>query len=341
MRIGVVGNEACDADSIVSAIVFSEHLNYIDSANNKFYGAFVQCSEDQLKDRLDFAEILSIAGLSLAQITIRSIRDDVADIDSWILMDHHFPSPLFFRAVPRPKILRVLDHHPVITRESDLFLQGVEHEIRLVGSTCSLVAEKVDFFTLRRQSVLMLLLVIVLDTANLNSEVGIATDLDMEMHKSLSIHLNLFSTEAYWNRLVKSKFSPSYWAGASSEKMLSYDFKQVDCVGYSTVFVRIDRLSATDVSEFAKSRKLRYVVVIGAYLPEKQSADSLPNRELLVFSEDSRSLALIHKSLIAKISLHQILEESSWSTLRYRVPDRGLSRKKFIPVFSMILRDLS
>lgn len=341
MKIGVIGNEACDADSIVSAIVYAKFLTTTTNGNAI---PFVHCSLDELPDRLDFAEILSIVGGLHLCSNLRSIQNEVSDIDSWILVDHHYPSNLFLSRVrPDFKISHVIDHHRVVTEEARIFLNATPHDIREVGSTCSLIAEKVlfastDKWLLDKEFLFMLLLVIVLDTGNLNVDLKIATDLDMEMHAKLSCMLGIDPRDqTHWKRLVNSRFNPDYWSKVSVEKMLGYDFKEIDGIGYSTIFVSIDRISDMQIASYAQLKNFNLFIVIGAHLSSECS--DFPNRQLIVYSHhqsQTLSLSALHETLMKKYSLRLLF--SNESVLRYDVLEKGFSRKKFSPFFSQIVR---
>ena len=151
--------------------------------------------------------------------------------------------------------------------------------------------------------------------------------------------LHVSHTHAYWKRLLRAKFNPEYWAKASVEKMFAYDFKDIDRVGYSTVFVPLSRFSDAEVRGYARARGHAVYVVIGCHLSSTSESDDLPNRELIVYSE--RQSGAIRQALIEKYETELIdCEGENAEVLRFSVRDRGLSRKKFSPVFSQILKNL-
>ena len=167
MIVGVVGNEACDADSIVSAIVYAWFQN--ETVPDTEFVPFVQCQLDELKDRLDFREICEIARFSIDNPPpVRSLHDNCDDlaISEWILLDHHYPSKLHKANFPNHLVVReIVDHHQVVSSEAREFVSHVKKvDIRTIGSTCTILAERLAGTSVPPHFLMMLFLTIVIDT---------------------------------------------------------------------------------------------------------------------------------------------------------------------------------
>ena len=327
MRIGIVGNEACDADSLASAYIYAWAMNHIDPTNE--YTPFMHCKVTELEFRLDFVEICKMCVIPLP--SIHSLNEVTDAIEGWILVDHHFPSKLFQTMFPTASVLEVIDHHIVLSNEEHSFLATVPKvDIRTIGSTCTMIAERIFSFGLSVPTYIqkMLLLVIALDTGNLSTDLASATQADIVIYNSLKTKLEIVDMMPLFNQVRESRFSRDFWYNAPLTKILLYDFKDINRVGFSVVLRTLNGLADRDIVEFAQSMSYRIFVVSSGFLDEGQV-----KRELLVYFADD--FTAMSKRLLSSFELE--LVSSTDPVARFRVLDVSFSRKKFAPKFLSLL----
>jgi inorganic pyrophosphatase/exopolyphosphatase len=323
--IGVIGNEANDADSIVCAIAYAHFRNGI---------PFVNFSLSDLNSRLDFMAICDIVNIEnpLERFRLRSRHEsDVHDITEWILVDHHvnhFVSP----------IVEIIDHHQLGSTD----LSHIVHTIEFVGSCSTLVAEKlltsITFCKsdIGQDMLRMLLLTIVLDTLNFSQSAHKSTEKDIRIAKQiceiLSIDDNMFP--AWFERMRIAKFDPRFWyAIENREKILWHDFKEFlarnnDCVGISTILRHIDD-SVIDTVIRVKGQWKLFVVGAG-YM-----RDGKLQSELLIVGKVGADIVA---NLVSQFQLESCcLAQPRSDVLLFRVFDVTFSRKRFAPVLLRLL----
>lgn len=330
MRIGIVGNEACDADSLVSAFAYAWLMNQVDTTNE--YVPFMHCRSTELVIRLDFVEICKMCAIPVP--SIHSLYDGVQVIDGWILVDHHTPSQLLQSAYGSVSVVEIIDHHTVLSSEEHRFLSSVPKvDIRTIGSTCSMIAERI--FSLDSPPSVpsylqrMLLLVIALDTGNMSTELATATPADIAMYGLLKRNLAIHDMVPLFNQVRESRFSRDFWFNAPLQTILLYDFKDISGVGFSVILRTLEGLNDRDIIDFAESKSYRIFVVISGYLEEGRV-----KRELLVYFADNY-YSIMNERLLSSFDFEVI--SSSDPVSRFRVLDLSFSRKKFAPQFLSLL----
>ncbi|KAF4683213.1 hypothetical protein FOZ60_009502 [Perkinsus olseni] len=102
--VGVVGNQAADADSIVSAAA----LAFIRAMkSDRSYQPFVQCDEEDLSLRPEVGLLWSRFTQS-PKVALPSTRSELPSaINSWVLVDHN---ELTIDA-PNATVVGIVDHH--------------------------------------------------------------------------------------------------------------------------------------------------------------------------------------------------------------------------------------
>ncbi len=230
MKIGVVGNAACDADSIASAIAFSVLKNSVEVEQ---YVPFVQCSKADWTSRLDFQCIQRLSGVdAAAQVEFVPSNPLVDEMQEWVLVDHHNLVNSFISG--ESKIRGIIDHH-VVSDMDPLYPGVVEFcDIREIGSSCTIISEMLlaqwDELRLRGNLPLlrMLLFTIVLDTGNLNPAHGRTTPTDTKVVAALKNILQIadYSTDSIYTEMVSAKFDPAFWMTASLDQLIRFDYKQ-------------------------------------------------------------------------------------------------------------------
>ena len=345
MKIGIIGNEACDADSMVSAIVYAKLKNMIDSKNE--YIPFFQC--DDIISRLDFMGACKEAGF-IPDGSIETITpENVKNISKWILVDHHYPTTVFLKVVPdaRDKVIEIIDHHSLVPDSNgNGLVQKIKNSVenRTIGSCTTLVAEKV---LKGIQPLLKLLLcTIMIDTKNLTDGTK-TTDDDRDILEKLKQLTQISHGDAneIFKRLLDSKYNPDFWEVAPIDKILGYDYKDSKSkngftFGMSSILTNINEYRKNlDVTAFCVNSSMldgsKYLLMMNF---DKRVFDKLANLANLANVkkcpfEFEFEFEMYHKEKGQK-------EDVEYSAAIFKITT-DFSRKKFIPLLICILNELN
>lgn len=341
IKIGVVGNEASDADSIVSAVVYAWFLNHT-AKDGTEHIPFVQCEISDLSERLDFQEVCKISKTTIENV--RSLSDHSVTVSHWILLDHHFPSKSLRVRADFKSVIEIIDHHEIVSEEAKQFVASVPKvDIRTIGSTCTIIAQLIlktmEGDTQVPEWILWLLfLVIMIDTCNLDPARGKTTQTDLDTYNLLKSRLNPASIPDIYQQLLDSIFSPEFWYNSSLERILSHDFKEMEGVGYSVLLRSISGISDEEIATFARKRGFKIYVISCGFHGEngklrRQQLFYLPAANDIAEAVIAKTQALVNMKTIQPISEHKIV--------RLETFDDSFSRKKFFPLFLNILREYS
>lgn len=246
----VVGNEAADADSIVSAIALAYVRALVQSkgasasttnttSHAKCFIPVANVSRDGLCLRRDVQNLLSIIDVSLddiiclGDVNIPLLSSNIPmDI---ILTDHNSPAAVL--APHASAVTEIWDHHNDIGALPAV--QGAARNIAydsstakpLVGSACTLIAEyyfacldaaqcEVD-----RELATLLLGVIALDTFNMDVTMGKGTTRDEAAMNRLQSQA-LRERGALFTLLRDAKLDPEFWRGLSAAHAFFLDYKE-------------------------------------------------------------------------------------------------------------------
>jgi len=199
----VMGNEAADLDSTVSAIVHAQVMNQVNKDPNTVFVPLVNSSYDDMRLQAEVTTWLSHYGFSPEQDLLYNDTFDIVGVAQAAgrntdlgydlkvtLMDHNKlkqgQQPLW------PHVERVIDHHPdagIWQKQSQLSSERVR--IERIGSNSTLVAQEVSqLIDLNKEPLLavMLLTTIVRDTLNFDAkgkETGRWNDTDTRITRQL------------------------------------------------------------------------------------------------------------------------------------------------------------
>ncbi|ERE90782.1 putative protein prune like protein [Cricetulus griseus] len=309
----VLGNEACDLDSMVSALALAFYLT-----------KKVRIPEPVLifRDEIDLHALHQAGQLTLT------------------LVDHHvLPKS---DAALEEAVAEVLDHRPIEQKYCPPCHVSVEH----VGSCATLVAERILQGApeiLDRQTAFLLYGTIILDCVNMDAKVGKATLKDSKYVEKLeALFPDLPQREDIFDSLQKAKFDVS---GLTTEQMLRKDQKTV-CrqdtkVAISAVYMdleaflqRLDLLE--DLSAFCHEHSYDALVAMTIFF----NTHNEPVRQLAVFCP--------HSAL--RMTICGVLEQSTSPPLKltpipsispdlqaYLQGNTQVSRKKLLPVLQEAL----
>jgi inorganic pyrophosphatase/exopolyphosphatase len=341
MEIGIIGNEGCDADSIVCAVAYSK-LKNMKKEENQHFTPFFQC--DQIDMRLDFTSVCKEAGIP-HQDLVKSLNDPSSkSIKEWILVDHHFPTEAFSKKIDDFKITEIVDHHKVTTDkakilETDLNKKGA-YENKTIGSCSTLIAKRFLRFIIGNRDSLqdllpylkMLLFTILIDTSNLE-EASKTTDEDKEVVSELKRICNMDdeTLKPIYENLRNSKFSPDFWNNQPLDVILSYDYKNGFNIKMKDVNVRYGMAS---VLRSIKDEELKSIIEYYKSIGEEAFAINTStlqgSKQLLLFNFPQLVVEKLIENSNGSYKELKKVDEDGISIIRFDVPAK-FSRKTFIP----------
>lgn len=334
----VLGNEAADLDSMVSAILFGRLKSACRRPGTPLAVPVINCPRGDFVLRTEAMYLFSRLGLESESLVF---IDDI-DLDRpyragrlrLTLVDHNILSAgqeQFADAVEA-----IIDHHA----DGGRYPRADPRTIQAVGSAATLVAEAL----LREQPSLLddttstlLLGTILLDTVNLDPAAGRVTAQDQAMVTKLGAVLSLDS-DALFSRLQAEKFNVS---ALGTGDLLRKDYKAWDTpsgrYGMSTVLTSLENWASKDpdlavgMDAFRQSKELACLIAMTAY----SDAGGF-RRELAVNVPDpTLGTALKHMLMASDLDLTPINPPGSADSGQVAFFSQGntaISRKKLQPL---------
>lgn len=267
------GNEASDADSVVSSLV-SAYCGSLEVESADFFRhlPIVSIGRQDLRLKQDVELLLRKASLSLADLVCaeevpwESLHQNFEEIDV-VLLDHNsltkrLEAQLRSSGLPF-RVVEIIDHH----LDSGSHLDSVSRRTiafdsstgkATAGSTCSLLVTRYQSQINWKQNPdvsLLLLGVILLDTYAENPKFAKNTPIDDQAKDILSHCLDTADHQKLFEELADAKFDPSFWASLSASDCLRYDYKRFGVTsgdgrgfafGTSSVLVPVSHILAKD-----------------------------------------------------------------------------------------------
>ncbi|KAL4828989.1 hypothetical protein H8958_019431 [Nasalis larvatus] len=221
----VLGNEACDLDSMVSALALAFYLAKTTEAEEVFVPV-LNIKRSELPLRGDIVFFLQKVHIPESILIFRDEIDlhalHQAGQLTLILVDHHI-LPKSDTALEEA-VAEVLDHRPIEQKHCPPCHVSVE----LVGSCATLVTERILQGApeiLDRQTAALLHGTIILDCVNMDLKIGKATPKDSKYVEKLeALFPDLPKRNDIFDSLQKAKFDVS---GLTTEQMLRKDQKTI------------------------------------------------------------------------------------------------------------------
>ncbi|KAJ0184282.1 hypothetical protein K1T71_000705 [Dendrolimus kikuchii] len=229
----VIGNESCDLDSVVSALTYAAYLNWqytqikckvCTKANrddlvykDDIFIPILNVDRQDYDLKTEVVYALKEQGIGKEMLVFRDDQDLKSLIikskkTSIILVDHHVLSKN--DSYMAPHVTEAIDHRPLDSKDWK-YSPDCRRTIELVGSCCSLVAQRVrdlsalvakegDFFKEFMTCADLLHSTIILDTVNFSKEVNKATPRDEEVMLYLESLLKYKDCESERKRKLDS-----------------------------------------------------------------------------------------------------------------------------------------
>ena len=361
----VIGNEAGDADSIISAIT----LAYLTNRTPVLSIA----RQDLDSQRPETSLLLKLAGIHLPShmLDVSAMEGFFASNDplKLTLVDHNHIQPQFGNN--NWNVDEIMDHHVDAGKHLDCPVRNIAFDSAtgqaLVASTCTLVTERAREYylgnTIPPSLGTLLLGVILLDSINMNPDAKKGTRRDKEAIEFLLEYTQWTelppssqsilkvsddgkpSTEAFFNALQQSKFDVEFWEGLSTFDALRLDYKSFGSskpFGISTVLVPGEHfIDKDDVLEgtlsFMQKQEIDFLAIMFSF----EDDESIFRRQLLLCSTSG----VPHQDLVSHLNSNGLALEDISQThtaslsekddVTFQLFDQGLtkaSRKQVAPI---------
>ena len=339
----VMGNEAADLDSMVSAVMFAWYLGERDDALASL--PLIPIPHEDFRLRTEALYLFDAAGLPESELVFAEDLDlaalHAAGRLDLVLVDHNRLGKAF--AAFADAVSAIVDHHA-----DERLFPHAQQTIEGVGSCATLVAESIlrDLpQALPADGARLLLGTILLDTVNLDEQAGRVTIKDRETAQRL-IAVCRDEPDGLFQRVQFEKFNV---AALDTADLLRKDYKDYRAgsinYGVSSVLLPIADWTQKDpglvagLDDYSRRRGLDVLIAMNAY--------TAPHfcRELVVFSrsaEQQRKLVtFLCASDLGLVPLTAGTPAASAQVAFFRQHNESYSRKKLQPVLDSFFRETS
>ncbi|XP_067132645.1 exopolyphosphatase PRUNE1 [Centruroides vittatus] len=337
----VLGNEACDLDSVVSTLVTAYLFQNLNLAFGIIVFPVINVPREDLRIRTEVTYFLTKLNIPLDLL----ICKDEFDFErlhndgnlSVILVDHNVlaPSDSFLEM----SVIRIIDHHV----QENIVKDKYDVTIELVGSCATLVAEKVfeklpDI--LDTQIAMLLYGTIIFDTVCLNENAKRVTSKDMEIASKLESLLKDVNKEEIFQEIKKAKFDVS---DLTFDELLRKDLK---VISNNTINIAISSLPMllqsvktsenieSTVNHFCSKFQYNAVVMMGINIKTETEI----KRDIGIYSPLSDLQQQIIEFLKNYDDPNLELEELEFPFPLFNQKNSSASRKFILPILNRFLQ---
>ncbi|XP_074385274.1 exopolyphosphatase PRUNE1 [Zonotrichia albicollis] len=343
----VMGNEACDLDSAVSALALAYFLAQTTPAPKAAFVPVLNIPRADFALRTETTFLLRERGIPATSLVFRDEIDlgglHHAGLLSLTLVDHHvLPGA---DAALEEAVVEVLDHRPLERARGPPCQVTVEP----VGSCATLVTERIlqgPPGVLDRTTAALLHGTILLDCINLSPAAGKVTPRDVACVSLLEERFpELPARDAVFGALQAAKFDVT---GLTTEQMLRKDLKVLSndeaVVGISGVFEDLETFLLRpgllqDLEAFCQARGYAGLVAMTVSFNQHHE----PTRKLAVFSAQEPLRSTLCRALEEATTPSLLLRPlpSPWpSVAAYAQGNAVATRKKVLPILRAALGGL-
>ncbi|XP_070806656.1 exopolyphosphatase PRUNE1 isoform X2 [Pituophis catenifer annectens] len=335
----VLGNEACDLDSMVSALVLAYFLAKTSPDSEAAFVPILNIPQADFPLRTESTFLLLQQRIPEEVLVFRDEIDlaglHKAGLLSMTLVDHHIlPSK---DAALEAAVVEVMDHRPLEWERPPPCRVTAE----LVGSCATLVTERLlqaQVPTLDGQIAAMLYGTILLDCVNMAVEAGKVTPRDARCVSRLeSLFSELQPRNRVFDALQRAKFDVS---GLTTEQMLRKDLKSLASkkatVAISAVYMSLQDFLhrpgiERDLAAFCHQKGFDLLIAMTIFFGDHKK----PFRQLAVYSQQAGFQDAVCQALerSSNPSLGLTPLETHCPTVRaYQQGNTSASRKKVLPI---------
>ncbi|XP_062488580.1 exopolyphosphatase PRUNE1 isoform X1 [Pezoporus occidentalis] len=340
----VMGNEACDLDSTVSALALAYFLAQSSPAPRAAFIPVLNIPRADLALRTETTFLLQEQGIPTASLIFRDEIDLAglhrAGLLSLTLVDHNvLPST---DAALEDAVVEVLDHRPLERARGP----GCPVTVALVGSCATLVTERMAQGppgVLDRATATLLHATILLDSINLSPAAGKVTPRDVACVSLLEERFpDLPARDTIFRTLQATKFDVS---GLTTEQMLRKDLKVLSgdelVLAISAIYVDLETFLhrpglLQDLDAFCQARG--YTGLVAMIVPYDES--NVLTRQLAVYSQHETFRSAVCRALeeATTPALHlQPVPSPMSCVIAYNQGNTLASRKKVLPILRAAL----
>ncbi|KAK1930057.1 Exopolyphosphatase PRUNE1 [Phytophthora citrophthora] len=297
-----MGNEAADADSIVSSLSYA-FLHY-QQQSETLHVPVLPIPRSELVLRCDVTALFQALGVDTeALVFVDEFPWGIKGKVTMTLMDHNALNNKKVPQIDGLEVVEIVDHHSDLGQHLDVKKREVAFADgnALVASTCTLVAERlkeVENHEAHKLLSTMLLGVIALDSINFDPSAKKVTPRDVEAAEKLQ-ETAFAKKEELFKWLQAEKFNPAHWGAFTLENCLQVDYKEFTFatatggsmkVGISAVLIDLEAFvlkakdsSAlrTELATYCQQNDLSFLVVMTIFMTD----DKQRHRQLLFFQE--------------------------------------------------------
>ncbi|XP_077562473.1 uncharacterized protein LOC144178467 isoform X4 [Haemaphysalis longicornis] len=341
----VLGNESCDLDSAVSAIVTAYLLHELQPVTSILVVPVLNVVKKDLKLRTEITYFFEQVEIPLDSLVCRD------EID---LKKLHSQSKLSLTLVDHnllPKedgdlqaaVQEIIDHHRLETSHR------CDKTVEMVGSCCTLVAEKLLHTKpdlANPQVALLLYGTILLDTVCLSESARKTTAKDLEVISRLQSLLPELNKEEVFKPLSRAKANVD---GLTLDELLRKDLKAV-CSSAKRIAISSvpgelknicqENTMEAELDKFCKTHGYSALIILAVAVEEKSNS---VQRQLAVFSSDIMLKQQLTSTLVAVGDPSLDLQVSHMSTdhlITFVQGNAQASRKVVLPVVRKFLSTL-
>eukprot|EP00644_Phytophthora_capsici_P007195 jgi/Phyca11/506802/fgenesh2_kg.PHYCAscaffold_22_\ len=358
-----MGNEAADADSIVSSMSYA-FLHY-QQQSETLHVPVLPIPRSELVLRCDVTALFQALGVDTgALVFVDEFPWGIKSRVKMTLMDHNALNNKKIPQIDGLEVVEIVDHHSDLGQHQDVKKREVAFADgnALVASTCTLVAERlkeVESHEAHKLLSTMLLGVIALDSINFDPSAKKVTPRDIKAAEKLQ-ETAFAKKEELFKWLQAEKFNPAHWGAFTLQNCLQVDYKEFTFstatggstkVGISAVLIDLEAFvlktkdSAalrTELGAYCQQNDLSFLVVMTMFM----TADKQRHRQLLFFHEHGVEAGHCVDYLKREASLQLepwVLPESHRDehVTGFNQLNTGASRKQVAPLIQQALAEPS
>lgn len=301
------GNQACDLDSIASALV---HAHYIGTTQVGVASIpLLQCPREDLSLRADAAWLLEALGIDPSQLVwaedLTLERLSSVDQLSVTLVDHSYPMGVL--AGFSSAVREVIDHHRKEEGGEEVGGGQCERRVEGVGSCSTLVAEKLlddASYVLEGVAATLLLAAILIDTLKLDESEGRVTEKDTIIAQKL-IPLTTIPRDELYQKLFKARFDIS---SLTTPQLLRKDFKLASAGSYTLGFSSLTTLLSDflgsqqhlthDLNQFCEAQGIHLLLLLGIAV----SKEGRRRRQIALYQPQSKLTSSLSADFVDSVA---------------------------------------
>ncbi|KAM9515215.1 exopolyphosphatase PRUNE1 isoform 1-T2 [Guaruba guarouba] len=340
----VMGNEACDLDSTVSALALAYFLAQTSPAPKAAFIPVLNIPRADFPLRTETTFLLREQGIPAASLIFRDEIDLAglrrAGLLALTLVDHNVLPRT--DAALEDAVVEVLDHRPLERARGP----ACPVTVALVGSCATLVTERMAQGppgVLDRTTATLLHATILLDSINLSPAAGKVTPRDVACVSLLEERFpDLPARDTIFRTLQATKFDVS---GLTTEQMLRKDLKVLSSdelvLAISAIYVDLETFLRRpglrqDLAAFCQAQG--YTGLVAMVVPYNES--KVLSRQLMVYSQHETFRSAVCRALeeATAPALHlQLIPSPCSCVTAYSQGNTLASRKKVLPILRAAL----